>query len=220
MFLVKQALGGISKGGQAGGIMNVIGGLIPRQGGSSGGGGGGSSAGGSRGGGGGGGGGGCFGGAGGILGGIINIISEAAASYNPEPPPPPRSNFTKVEANESPEVRQFRRLFLQLAREDMEVCPTEMMNILNKVVTRPQDLRTEGFSLDSCRSMVAVMDSDGTGKLGFDLFKYLSNIKKWQCVFKSFDRNQEGFIRSSEIPAALQAAGFQLNEQLQQMLEI
>ncbi|XP_078535220.1 calpain small subunit 1-like [Lissotriton helveticus] len=217
MFLVKQALGGISKGGQAGGIMNLIGGLIPGQGGSSGGGGGGGSSAGGRGGGGGVG----FGGAGGILGGIINIISEAAASYNPKPPPPPRSNFTNVEANESPEVRQFRRLFLQLAGEDMEVCPTELMNILNKVVTRHQDLRTEGFSLDSCRSMVAVMDSDGTGKLGFDQFKYLwKNIKKWQCVFKSFDRNQEGFIRSSKIPAALQAAGFQLNEQLQQMLVI
>ncbi|KAJ1142551.1 hypothetical protein NDU88_008865 [Pleurodeles waltl] len=108
---------------------------------------------------------------------------------------------------------------MQLAGDDMEVCPTELMNILNKVVTRHQDLRTEGFSLDSCRSMVAVMDSDGTGKLGFDQFKYLwNNIKKWQCVFKSFDRNQEGFIRSSEIPAALQAAGFQLNEQLQNML--
>uniref|UniRef100_A0A4W3H306 EF-hand domain-containing protein n=1 Tax=Callorhinchus milii TaxID=7868 RepID=A0A4W3H306_CALMI len=42
-------------------------------------------------------------------------------------------------------------------------------------------LQTDGFSLESCRSMVAVMDSDSTGKLGFEEFKYLwSKIKKWQ----------------------------------------
>ncbi|MEE6515955.1 hypothetical protein FKM82_025130 [Ascaphus truei] len=131
------------------------------------------------GGGGGGGGGGGFN-ASGILGGLINVISEAAANYNPEPPPP-RSHVANVEASESEEVRQFRRLFTQLAGDDMEVSPSELMGILNKVVARHQDLKTDGFSIDSCRSMVAVMDSDSTGKLGFEEFKYLwNNIKKWQ----------------------------------------
>lgn len=63
----------------------------------------------------------------------------------------------------------------------MEVSATELMNILNKVVTRHPDLKTDGFGIDTCRSMVAVMDSDTTGKLGFEEFKYLwNNIKKWQ----------------------------------------
>uniref|UniRef100_A0A8C5Q4Q3 EF-hand domain-containing protein n=1 Tax=Leptobrachium leishanense TaxID=445787 RepID=A0A8C5Q4Q3_9ANUR len=120
----------------------------------------------------------------GFIGGLIGAVGEAAANYRPDPPPP-RSHFSNVEANESEEVRQFRRLFNQLAGEDMEVCPSELMGILNKVVARHQDLKTDGFSLDSCRSMVAVMDSDSTGKLGFEEFKYLwNNVKKWQGGYK------------------------------------
>lgn len=66
--------------------------------------------------------------------------------------------------------------------QDMEVSPKELMDILNKVVTKREsaprllllllhlllirlcacvsdgNLKTDGFSIDSCRSMVAVMD--------------------------------------------------------------
>ncbi|POI35031.1 hypothetical protein CIB84_001217, partial [Bambusicola thoracicus] len=152
---------------------------------------------------------------GGLVGGLVNLISEAAAQYNPEPPPPPRNHFTNVEAYESEEIRQFRRLFVQLAGDDMEVSATELRNILNKVLSRHQDLKTDGFSLDTCRSMVAVMDTDTNGKLGFEEFKYLwNNIKKWQCAYKRCDTNQSGILERAQLPAALRAAGFQLNEQL------
>ncbi|GCC21738.1 hypothetical protein chiPu_0020213 [Chiloscyllium punctatum] len=65
----------------------------------------------------------------------------------------------------------------------MEVSPVELKNILNKIVCRHPDLKTDGFSLESCRSMVAVMDADSTGRLGFEEFKYLwDKIKKWQDI--------------------------------------
>uniref|UniRef100_A0A8C2TKC1 Calpain small subunit 2 n=1 Tax=Coturnix japonica TaxID=93934 RepID=A0A8C2TKC1_COTJA len=129
---------------------------------------------------------------GGLVGGLVNLISEAAAQYNPEPPPPPH---------------------------DMEVSATELRNILNKVLSRHQDLKTDGFSLDTCRSMVAVMDTDTNGKLGFEEFKYLwNNIKKWQCAYKRCDTNQSGILERAQLPAALRAAGFQLNEQLFQVI--
>lgn len=101
----------------------------------------------------------------------------------------------------------------------MEVSPTELMGILNKVVGRHQDLKTDGFSVDSCRSMVAVMDSDSTGKLGFEEFKYLwNNIKKWQAIYKRYDADRSGTINGSELPVAFQAAGFQLSGELYQMI--
>ncbi|XP_030155129.1 calpain small subunit 2 [Lynx canadensis] len=156
---------------------------------------------------------------GGIVGGIVNFISEAAAAqYTPEPPPT-QQHFTNVEANESEEVRRFRQQFAQLAGPDMEVGATDLMNILNKVLSKHKDLKTDGFSLDTCRSIVSVMDSDTTGKLGFEEFKYLwNNIKKWQCVYKQYDRDHSGSLGSSQLRGALQAAGFQLNEQLYQMI--
>ncbi|XP_075047761.1 calpain small subunit 1-like [Mixophyes fleayi] len=154
-----------------------------------------------------------------ILGGILGIIGNAIASYKPEPPPAPTANTYQQEANENEEQRQFRRLFKQLAGEDMEVSPVELQNVLNKVVAKHQDLKTDGFSIDTCRSMVAVMDSDGTGKLGFEEFKYLwNNIKKWQCIYKQFDTQKTGYIPAAAMPGAIAAAGFQLNEQLHELL--
>nr|ADN07477.1 calpain, small subunit 2 [Microtus ochrogaster] len=168
----------------------------------------------------GGGGGGGGGNIGGIIGGIVNFISEAAAAqYTPEPPPPQQRHFTTVEASESEEVRRFRQQFAQLAGPDMEVGASDLKNILNKVLAKHKDLKTDGFSLDTCRSIVAVMDSDTTGKLGFEEFKYLwNNIKKWQCVFKQYDSDHSGVLRSSQLHGAVQAAGFQLNEQLYLMV--
>nr|DBA15650.1 TPA: hypothetical protein GDO54_003124 [Pyxicephalus adspersus] len=142
-----------------------------------------------------------------ILGGILGIIGDAIANYKPEPPPTPCANIYQQEATENEEQRQFRRLFRQLAGEDMEVSPVELQNVLNKVVAKHKDLKTEGFSIDTCRSMVAVMDSDGTGKLGFEEFKYLwNNIKKWQCIYKQFDTEGTGYIPAASMPGAVQAA--------------
>ncbi|NWJ05329.1 CPNS1 protein, partial [Crypturellus undulatus] len=188
MFLAKALLSGSSGGGHAGDLVRGLGGLLS--------------------------GGGQGGNVGGLLGGLVNLLSEAAAQYTPEPPPP-RSHFTNVEAYESEEVKQFRCLFAQLAGSDMEVSAAELMHILNKVLSRHQDLKTDGFSLDTCRSMVAIMDSDTTGKLGFEQFKYLwKNLKKWQCVFKQFDAERTGAVGRAQLPAALRAAGFHLSEPL------
>lgn len=75
----------------------------------------------------------------------------------------------------------------------MEVSATELMNILNKVVTRHPDLKTDGFGIDTCRSMVAVMDSDTTGKLGFEEFKYLwNNIKGGRPYTNSLTLTDQG----------------------------
>ncbi|KAM6324966.1 calpain small subunit 2 [Podargus strigoides] len=193
MFLAKALLSGGSSSGRGGSLARGLGGLLT--------------------------GGGHGGNLGGLVGGLVNLISEAAAQYNPEPPPPPHNHFTNVEAYESEEIRQFRRLFAQLAGEDMEVCATELRDILNKVLSRHQDLKTDGFSLDTCRSMVAVMDNDTNGKLGFEEFKYLwNNIKKWQGVYKQYDTDQSGTVGRAQLLGALKAAGFHLNEQLCQVV--
>ncbi|KAJ7402394.1 Calpain small subunit 2 [Pitangus sulphuratus] len=194
MFLAKALLSGASGSGHGGSLARGLGGLLT-------------------------GGGGHGGNIGGLVGGLVSLISEAAAQYNPEPPPPPRNHFTNVEAYESEEIRQFRRLFAQLAGDDMEVCATELRHILNKVVSRHQDLKTDGFSLDTCRSMVAVMDCDTNGKLGFEEFKYLwNNIKKWQCVYKQYDTDQSGTVGRAQLPNALKAAGFHLKAELLQVI--
>ncbi|XP_030237263.1 calpain small subunit 1b [Gadus morhua] len=151
-----------------------------------------------------------------LISGIIDVVSNIdPEQFVPSDPPPPRRPLAYAEAHESDEEKQFRKVFRQLAGEDMEVSPKELMDILNRIMSRNSELKTDGFSIESCRSMVAVMDSDSTGKLGFHEFKYLwNNIKKWQGSYKRFDADGSGVISSKELPAAFKAAGFPLNEQL------
>ena len=46
-------------------------------------------------------------------------------------------------------------------------------------------MHNEGFSKDICRSMVAMLDVDHSGKLGFEEFKALWNdIRNWRVSFQ------------------------------------
>uniref|UniRef100_A0A8C0UBA0 Calpain-3 n=1 Tax=Cyanistes caeruleus TaxID=156563 RepID=A0A8C0UBA0_CYACU len=80
---------------------------------------------------------------------------------------------------------------------------------------RNKDLRSEGFELESCRSMIALMDTDGSGKINFDEFRHLwDKIKSWQKIFKRYDTDHSGTINSYEMRNAVNDAGFRLNNQL------
>ncbi|KAL2096540.1 hypothetical protein ACEWY4_008688 [Coilia grayii] len=155
-----------------------------------------------------------------LIGGILDVVSNIdPGQFVPSDPPPTRSPLAYAEAHENDEEKKFRKVFHQLAGDDMEVSPQELMNILNKILTKHGDLKTDGFTIESCRSMVAVMDSDSTGKLGFHEFKYLwNNVKKWQGIYKSYDSDRSGYIGADELPAAFKAAGFPLNKQLYDMI--
>uniref|UniRef100_A0A4W5MCF3 EF-hand domain-containing protein n=1 Tax=Hucho hucho TaxID=62062 RepID=A0A4W5MCF3_9TELE len=78
-----------------------------------------------------------------------------------------------------------------------------------------KDLNTEGFSLESCRSMISLMDMDGTGRLNLQEFRHLWNkIKQWQGIFQHYNSDQAGSINSYEMRNAVNDAGFRLNNQL------
>ncbi|XP_062328956.1 calpain small subunit 1b [Osmerus eperlanus] len=155
-----------------------------------------------------------------LIGGILDVVSNIdPGQFVPSDPPPPRRPLAYGEPNESEEVKRFRKVFHQLAGDDMEVSPKELMDILNRILGKHGDIKTDGFSIESCRSMVAVMDCDSTGKLGFHEFKFLwDNIKRWQGIYKAHDEDRSGVISSTELPRAFEAAGFPLNDQLFQVI--
>ncbi|XP_058440702.1 calpain-3 isoform X3 [Marmota monax] len=116
---------------------------------------------------------------------------------------------------ESEEQQQFRSIFKQIAGDDMEICADELKNVLNTVVNKHKDLKTQGFTLESCRSMIALMDTDGSGRLNLQEFHHLwKKINTWQKIFKHYDTDQSGTINSYEMRNAVNDAGFHLNSQL------
>uniref|UniRef100_A0A665VVT3 Calpain-2 catalytic subunit n=1 Tax=Echeneis naucrates TaxID=173247 RepID=A0A665VVT3_ECHNA len=113
---------------------------------------------------------------------------------------------------------RFKRLFGQLAGHDVEISMFELQRILNRVVTK-HDIKTNGFSMATCRNMVNLLDKDGSGKLGLVEFKILwTKIEKFLvcCSFRDVDRS--GCMSSSEMRTAVEAAGFSLNNSLHQII--
>ncbi|XP_044127154.1 calpain-3 isoform X1 [Bufo gargarizans] len=116
---------------------------------------------------------------------------------------------------ESEEEKQFRNIFQQIAGDDMEISADELRSVLNRVLNKHKSLKTEGFTLESCRSMIALMDTDGCGRLNLQEFHHLwKKIKQWQQIFLRYDADQSGTINSYEMRNAVNEAGFHLNNQL------
>uniref|UniRef100_A0A671R2Y2 calpain-2 n=1 Tax=Sinocyclocheilus anshuiensis TaxID=1608454 RepID=A0A671R2Y2_9TELE len=128
----------------------------------------------------------------------------------------------------------FKSLFAQLAGEDMEISVRELRTILNRVVSKHKDLKTDGFSIESCRTMVNLLDKDGSARLGLVEFQILWNkVRKLlvscskeifhaffstQGIFREFDIDKSGTMSSYEMRLAVESAGFKLNNRLNQIL--
>uniref|UniRef100_UPI00358EAB74 calpain-9-like n=1 Tax=Myxine glutinosa TaxID=7769 RepID=UPI00358EAB74 len=119
------------------------------------------------------------------------------------------------------EYEKFKLVFAKLAGGDREVSARELQYILNKITAKHSELQSEGFSMHACKSMVALMDKDGSGKLGLEEFRFLwERIKGWQAIFRRHDLDKDGMMSSYEMRTALNTAGFRLNNQMYQLLTL
>uniref|UniRef100_A0A2K5KFH1 Calpain-1 catalytic subunit n=1 Tax=Colobus angolensis palliatus TaxID=336983 RepID=A0A2K5KFH1_COLAP len=94
-----------------------------------------------------------------------------------------------------------------------------VVEMLELVFLADKDLRTKGFSLESCRSMVNLMDRDGNGKLGLVEFNILWNrIRNYLSIFRKFDLDKSGSMSAYEMRMAIESAGFKLNKKLYELI--
>uniref|UniRef100_A0AAX7UNL6 Calpain 2 n=1 Tax=Astatotilapia calliptera TaxID=8154 RepID=A0AAX7UNL6_ASTCA len=74
------------------------------------------------------------------------------------------------------------------------------------------DIKTDGFSLETGRLMVSLLDKDESGKLGLMEFQLIwKKIQKYLEIFKSHDTDKSGTMSSHEMRDAASKAGFQIN---------
>ncbi|XP_046974602.1 calpain-A-like isoform X2 [Vanessa cardui] len=77
---------------------------------------------------------------------------------------------------------------------------------------QPQELQGEGFSKDVCRSMIAMLDKDNSGGLGFEEFKSLwIDLRQWRAVFRLYDTEGRGAVPQQHLRDALHSAGYTVN---------
>lgn len=148
----------------------------------------------------------------------VRVFSEKQAEFQ-ELDDPVESKVAEIEIKEGDIDSRFRNLFKQLAGADSEISAFELQKILNNVIAKRKDIKTDGFSLETCRNMVNLLDKDGTGKLGLLEFKILwTKIELFVDVYSKNDKDQSGTMSSVEMREAIEKAGFSLNNALHQIL--
>uniref|UniRef100_A0A8K9WWR6 Calpain 11 n=1 Tax=Oncorhynchus mykiss TaxID=8022 RepID=A0A8K9WWR6_ONCMY len=83
------------------------------------------------------------------------------------------------------------------------------------------DIKTDGFSLETARVMVNLMDDNGNGQLGLGEFATLwKKIQKYLSIYKKNDMDNSGTMSTPEMRMALKDAGFSLNNAIHQILVV
>uniref|UniRef100_A0A6Q2XKT2 Calpain-1 catalytic subunit n=1 Tax=Esox lucius TaxID=8010 RepID=A0A6Q2XKT2_ESOLU len=121
--------------------------------------------------------------------------------------------------DESQIDENFKHLFRELAAADMQISSIELRCILNRIISKHKELKTDGFGPEACRTMVNLMDDNGSGTLGLTEFHVLwEKIKRYVTVYSQFDLDRSGTMNSHEMRMALESAGFKLPKHLFQLI--
>ncbi|XP_059136300.1 calpain-8 [Peromyscus eremicus] len=115
------------------------------------------------------------------------------------------------------EDEPFRSLFEEFAGQDSEISANQLKRALNGMFSTRTDMKFDGFNINTCREMISLLDTNGTGSLGPEEFKTLwLKIRKYLEIYKEMDHSHVGTIEAHEMRTALKKAGFTLNNQVQQ----
>ncbi|KAM5238844.1 calpain-8 [Ctenodactylus gundi] len=118
-----------------------------------------------------------------------------------------------------PGDERFRSLLEELEGKDSEIGANKLKTVLNKAFSKWADIPFDGFSIHTCREMICLLDSSGTGTLGpTELRTLWLKIQKYLEIFRHTDHNSSGTIDAHEMRTALRKAGFTLNNQVQQVV--
>lgn len=101
------------------------------------------------------------------------------------------------------------RYFTAVAGQDLEVDAEELQRCLTESGISGT---YSPFSLETCRIMIAMLDRDYTGKMGFSEFKELwAALNAWKQNFITFDQDRSGTVEHHELNQAITAMGYRLS---------
>ncbi|XP_049895123.1 calpain-1 catalytic subunit-like [Epinephelus moara] len=130
-------------------------------------------------------------------------------------PEPPTDKEDEKEDNtdRDPTLAMFNRYADQYG----ELKARQLQKLLNN--NFPHGNGRNGFSLDTCRSMIAAVDVDQRMKMTFTEFSTLwEKINEYKKKFYHADLNKSGALSDYELQQAIDAAGFNVNDILVRLL--
>ncbi|CAB1453674.1 unnamed protein product [Pleuronectes platessa] len=149
---------------------------------------------------------------------VLRVFSEKQAATSPLEEELD-AKIEEEEISESDVNPHFKQIFKKLAGDDMEISVFELITLLNNVVSHRSDIKTDGFSLDTGRLIVSLLDKDESAKLGLMEFHVLWNkIQNYLEIFKNHDSDNSGTMSSHEMRGAATQAGFHVNSAVLQAI--
>ncbi|XP_076017119.1 calpain-1 catalytic subunit-like [Genypterus blacodes] len=111
-------------------------------------------------------------------------------------------------------------LFNQHSDQYEEVDAERLQKLLNEKVLKG-DLKSGGFSVDACRSMVALMDTSITGKLnGPEFVRLWKKVVMYKDIFYRTDTNRSGTLSLRELRNAVMESGMRLNDDMLNLMAV
>ncbi|XP_075057077.1 calpain-8-like [Mixophyes fleayi] len=127
-------------------------------------------------------------------------------------------NLYEPLANSAPDTEN-QNAFEDQKEEKDEFNVEELKNVLNKRLLQRPDVKSNGFTLRTCREMVNLLDVDNTGTLSNGELNILwMKLENYMKIFLEVDTNLTGTIDAHEMRNALLKAGFNLNNRIQEVI--
>ncbi|KAM7534693.1 hypothetical protein Aperf_G00000106167 [Anoplocephala perfoliata] len=112
-------------------------------------------------------------------------------------------------------VAKLKSAFDAIAGDANDIEAEDLRNILNRAFENKVGQYFEGFSLETARSMVALMDVDTSGTLEFEEFKILwYELRLWLTIFKEADSENTGRLRTYDLRNVLADIGIKISNEI------
>ncbi|XP_072315955.1 calpain-9 isoform X2 [Eucyclogobius newberryi] len=119
-----------------------------------------------------------------------------------------------------PSPKSTRRLFEKHSDKKGSCKPLHLYNFLKEAFQGGVLNGSEKFlSLEHCKSLVVLMDTQGIAALNWPEFQALwDKIRKWTDIFLVFDKNKSQRLEYQEVGPALKAAGISVDDVVMQLV--
>ena len=122
--------------------------------------------------------------------------------------------MTSVKQSETQfQFTQLRNRFIPLADSDQEINWIRLKQILDHTYMTYNNFK--GFTEDSCRGLIVMVDRDSSGWLGLEELRMVWNfVRKLVRSFKMYEQKSLGLLYADEFASALKFSGFAINNKI------